>query len=135
MNRIDQDALTRALVACRAQGAGRARQLDAKLADEHGKGSPRSRPIPRRTGRLVCSPGSRRPAMPASRIRTNPSEIRAPSAKSAELLRRLLDAGLSRFEPDPLRAITEAEKRRTVTWKLPEFAPCPSRSVTMSWLL
>jgi hypothetical protein len=32
--------------------------------------------------------------------------------ESAELLRRLLDAGLSRFEPDPLRAIAEAERRQ-----------------------
>ena len=32
--------------------------------------------------------------------------------ESAELLRRLLDAGLSRFEPDPLGAIEEAEGKR-----------------------
>jgi hypothetical protein len=29
-----------------------------------------------------------------------------------EVLRRLLDAGLTRFEPDPLAALERAEKRR-----------------------
>jgi hypothetical protein len=33
--------------------------------------------------------------------------------ESAELLKRLLDAGLSRFEPTPLQALAGAEKRRT----------------------
>ncbi len=31
--------------------------------------------------------------------------------ESAELLRRLLDAGLSKYEPDPIGAIAEAERR------------------------
>jgi hypothetical protein len=31
--------------------------------------------------------------------------------ESAELLKRLSDTGLSRFEPDPLAAIAEAEQR------------------------
>jgi hypothetical protein len=34
MNRIDRDALERALAACRAQDAGRAWQIDSKLASE-----------------------------------------------------------------------------------------------------
>ena len=38
-----------------------------------------------------------------------------PSGKreSAELLKRLLDANLSKYEPDPTGALAEAEQRRT----------------------
>jgi len=32
--------------------------------------------------------------------------------ESAELLQKMLALGLSRFEPDPLQAIAEAEQRR-----------------------
>jgi hypothetical protein len=32
--------------------------------------------------------------------------------ESADVLKRLLDAGLSRYEPDPLAAIAEAEQRQ-----------------------
>ena len=34
MNEVDRDALERALVACRAESAARAKQLDSKLRDE-----------------------------------------------------------------------------------------------------
>ena len=38
--------------------------------------------------------------------------IRVPfAAECAELLKRLLDAGLSPFEPDPIAALAEAEQR------------------------
>jgi len=39
--------------------------------------------------------------------------INAPNVEGVKLLRRLLAAGLSRYEPDPMAALAEATKRKS----------------------
>ena len=75
----------------------------------------RSRSLPviaHRVVRWISCRGSRRPVTPTSRALSEPFGDPRAARESAELLRRLLDAGLSRFEPDPLGAIEEAEGKR-----------------------
>ena len=66
MNEIDRDALERALVACRAESAARAKQLDSNSTMNLGK---RSRSLPviaHRVVRWISCRGSRRPVTPIS---------------------------------------------------------------------
>ena len=112
MNEIDRDALERALVACRAVSAARAKQLDSKLHDEPWEEVAQFA--------SSCAQGRALDLMPwqSPPCRANLGALSEPfgdpraAPESAELLRRLLDAGLSRFEPDPLGAIEEAEGKR-----------------------
>ena len=66
MNEVDRDALERALVACRAESAARAKQIDSKLTRGRGK-TLRSLPvIAHRVVRWISCRGSRRPVTPIS---------------------------------------------------------------------
>ena len=112
IDEIDGDALKRALVACRAESSARAKQLDSKLRDEPWEEVAQFA--------SYCAQGRALDLMPwqSPPCRANLGALSEPfgdpraARESAELLRRLLDAGLSRFEPDPLGAIEEAEGKR-----------------------
>ena len=108
----DEDALTRALAVTRAEDAGRLRQIDSMLADE----SWQSVAVFAATCAQSCSLNLapwQSPLFRAS-LRDLDKPYGDPSGKreSAELLKRLLDANLSPFEPDPLVAIAAAEAKR-----------------------
>src|SRR5262245_34660103 len=111
MTPTDVDALARAIAACRAADPVRCAQIDAMLtyrpwvevgtfaaasAQRHslhlkGWQSPPCRSVPEDLNKPVGDPRAAR--------------------ESAELLRRLLHVGLSRYEPDPMQAIEQVEKR------------------------
>ena len=108
MNEIDRDALERALVACRDESDARAKQLDSKLHDEPWEEVAQFA--------SYCTQGRALDLMHANfRALSEPFGDPRAARESAELLRRLLNAGLSRFEPDPLGAIEEAEGKRRAT--------------------
>ena len=113
MNEIDRDALERALVACRAEGAARAKQIDNMLADRPWADVAQFASSCAQGRALDLMPWQSPPCHANLRSLSEPFGDPRGARESAELLRRLLDAGLSRFEPDPLAAITEAEHQNT----------------------
>jgi hypothetical protein len=108
----DEDALKRCLVACRAESAARARQLDSMLADEPWQEVAVFAATCAQMDSLDLMPWQSPP------FRANLAHLNKPfgdprgERESAELLKRLLDANLSPFEPDPFAAIAEAEAKR-----------------------
>lgn len=114
MDAIDRDALTRCLAAARAEGPGRAKQIDSMLADRPWE----------RVGIFACSCAQSRsldllpwqlpPFRASLRDLDKPFGDASGRRESAELLQRLHDAGVSIFEPDPIAALERAEKKRVV---------------------
>jgi hypothetical protein len=114
IDEIDRDAFARAIEITRKESPARRQQVDDFLA---------SRPWDD-VGRFCASCAQSRS------LRLDPWEtlpiwvgdidaaLREPygdargTREAGEILRRLLDAGLSKYEPDPLRAIAEAEAKR-----------------------
>ena len=98
----------------RAEDPGRREQIDHMLAD------------PSRNWRSVavfaasCAQSRSLNLMPLQSppFRANLADLSQPPGdpsgrrESAELLKKMLDLGLSPFEPNPLQAIAEAEARR-----------------------
>jgi hypothetical protein len=109
MKRVDLNALKRAIVLAKNENPGRAAQIDAMM---HGwEGWQRAAEFAAyccqcRTLRLKpwqsppCSSG------PHNNVDDFPGAGRA---AAAQLLKRLLDAGLSRWEPDPIAALERVE--------------------------
>jgi hypothetical protein len=109
---IDKAALTRAMAACRAQGAASARQLDAKLAAEPWETVARFASYSAQIASLGLQPWQDPPAVINldAALRQPFGDARG-AREAGEILRRLLDAGLSRYEPDPMRALAEVEAK------------------------
>ena len=115
MTPTDKDALTRAIVAARAESAGRAKQLDSMLTDRPWQEVAEfaAHCVQGRT--LGLMPWQMPPLCYANRL---DSALREPfgdprgAREAGELLRRLLDAGLSKYEPDPLGGLERAEAER-----------------------
>ena len=112
MREIDRNALERALVACRAEGAARAKQLDSKLRDEPWEEVAQFASYCAQGRALDLMPWQSPPCHANLRALSEPLGDPRAARESAELLRRLLDAGLSRYEPDPIAAIAEADQRQ-----------------------
>jgi hypothetical protein len=114
MEEIDREALKRALVACRTESPARAKQIDSMLLDE-----PWERVA---VFAASCAQSRSLGLMPwqSPPFRANLAHLKKPfddprgERESAELLKRLLDANLSPFEPDPIAALERAEKKRAV---------------------
>jgi hypothetical protein len=111
MTPIDQDALTRAIAACRAQSAARAEQIDSMLAVE-----PRGRvaqfaAYSSQNRSLNLQPWQSPPCHASLAALSEPFGDPRAARESAELLKKMLALGLSRFEPDPLQAIAAAEAK------------------------
>ncbi len=108
MKEIDRLALERALVACRRESVGRAKQIDAMLADPS-----RSWERVARFAAYSCQidalhlmPWETAPI----RITNIAVALNAPDdarrvGDAARLLQRMLAAGLSRYEANPLEAL------------------------------
>jgi hypothetical protein len=112
MTPIDRNALERALVACRAESAARAKQIDSKLASESWEDVAEFAAYCAQGRALDLMPWQSPPCHANLRALSEPFGDPRAARESAELLRRLLDAGLSRFEPDPLGALEQAEAKR-----------------------
>jgi hypothetical protein len=95
MKVIDREALQRALTLAHTFDHARAEQLDAKLADEPWTDVAAFAAHVCQCRALHLRPWERSPAMAAA----------DDDGPAGQLLRRMLGAGLSRFEPDPLVAL------------------------------
>ena len=95
MTRTDKEALERAMKICAEESPGRAEQLRAKLQDETWESVAQfaSYCVQRRS--LGLRPWEFSPC----------SAHEGEAGPAADLLRRMLRAGISRYEPDPLRAL------------------------------
>lgn len=113
LNPIDQDALARSLAACRLESPGRAAQLDSMLIDRPWERVAQFASYSCQIDALGLMPWQQ----PPCKIHLD-SAIHEPFGdpsgrrEAGEVLQRLLRNGLSKFEPDPLGAIAEAEQRR-----------------------
>jgi hypothetical protein len=109
MRKIDREAVTRAIEMLRKESPGRSKQIDDSLASEPWEQVARWCAYCCQCNTLHLKIYQSPPCW------TNPSEIRAILAKgddgihghyaAAKLLRRMLAAGLSRYEPDPPAAL------------------------------
>jgi hypothetical protein len=112
LNATDRDALSRAIAAARAEDAGRRKQIDSMLADEPWEDVAVFAATCAQTRSLRLQPWQLPPFRASLADLDQPPGDPSGRRESAELLRRLLDAGLSPFEPDPLRALERKPKRR-----------------------
>jgi hypothetical protein len=103
---IDREALERALELAR-QEPQRAEQLDEKLKDEPWHAVARFAAYVCQCRNLRLPPWQSPPCW-ADEDERDPRENFADAQK---LLRRMLAAGLSRFEPQPLEALSKAAKK------------------------
>lgn len=123
-NRIDRDAFERAIEHLRRRGGEDQRQIESML---------QSRPW-ERVGAFAaysCQCEALRPRpwqpVPANEYVsvTDGDDAAGPIGgrkAAAELLRRLLGAGLSRFEPDPIGALEAAERAAPESVRKPDAA-------------
>ena len=100
MNKIDKDALTRAMTIARRE-AGRSAQLDSMLEDSPWREVAEFAAYCVQGRALRLKPWE----SPPSSCDEDGEGDRQREGRA--LLRRMLAAGLSRFEPDPLRALGE----------------------------
>jgi hypothetical protein len=113
LSQTDLDALERAIAVTRKESAARRQQIDDMLADRDRE----------RVGVFACSCAQSRalrsdpwhtlPMRASLADLDKPADDPRGERRAAELLRRLLDAGLSPFEPNPLQAIAAAEQRQS----------------------
>jgi hypothetical protein len=103
----DRAALELALRTARQESAGRAEQLALKLAEDGWFATARFAAYSCQVDALHLQPWEWPPVWAGEDDDESPAE-------AVQLLRRMLKAGLSRFDPDPMAALEKAEKRATV---------------------
>jgi hypothetical protein len=97
VNRLDREALKRALALARAESRGRAAQIADKLKDEPWEDVAEFASYCCQIDNLELKPWQDPPMF---------AEIR-PDPNALALLVKLLGAGLSRYEPDPVAALAQ----------------------------
>ena len=107
MQKHDRRALTRALALCRDESVGRAEQIDSKLQDEAWEDVAAFAAGHCQIDALKLYPWQQPPADV-----DEDDDGDNINADAVALLRKMLAAGLSRYEPDPLTALAAAAKRK-----------------------
>jgi hypothetical protein len=108
---IDSDALTRAVEMARLESPARSQQIDDKLAEEPWRQVAEFCAYSCQIDRLRLRPWQSPPCWIADLVGTinAGNDGVGGDYAAAKLLQRLLDAGLSRYEPDPLGALERAK--------------------------
>ena len=109
MTPIDRDALERAIAACRAQDAGRAKQIDSMLSDEPWEQVARFAAYSAQIDSLGLMPWQSPPCYADMSALDQPYGDPRAAREGAELAPRMQRCGVSRWHPDPLRACETAE--------------------------
>jgi hypothetical protein len=113
LSEVDRVAMTRAIEIRRRESFVSREQIDDKLATEDWEEVGKFASYGAQCSALKLKPWQ----WPPCWIRNLESCLRVPPGDhggqraAAELLKRLLDAGLSRYEPDPLGALAAIEAR------------------------
>ena len=103
---VDRDALQRSLIACRAESRARSGQIDAKLRHEPWERVAQFASYSAQIESLGLSPYQDPPVYARRCNLAKPYDDPRGERESAEILKKLLALGLSRYEPHPLRAMT-----------------------------
>ncbi|MCA1415283.1 hypothetical protein I6F30_29750 [Bradyrhizobium sp. NBAIM20] len=114
LSESDRDALKRALNAARSESPARAKQIDAMLRDPSRSWDEIAKFAAScvQTSNLGLMPWQPPPCQIANidaALAASDDEPRRGRNAAATLLQQMLDAGVSRFEPDPMTALAEAE--------------------------
>jgi hypothetical protein len=117
MNRIDKDAMERAIEAARAESAARATQIDSKLQDESWERVAQFASYCVQGRVLNLQPWQKPPCHASLADLDQPYDDPRGARESAELLKRLIDANLSPYEPDPMAALERAEAEQRLAAK------------------
>ncbi|MBR0746199.1 hypothetical protein JQ582_19900 [Bradyrhizobium japonicum] len=117
LSEADRDALKRALDAARRESPARAKQIDAMLRDSSRSWEEVAKFAAScvQTGNLGLMPWQPPPCEIANieaALAATDDEPRRGRNAAATLLQRMLDAGVSKFEPDPMAALADAERAR-----------------------
>jgi hypothetical protein len=107
MRRVDQDALRRALAMAKER-YGRSQQIESRLADEPWEEVAQFAARVCQGRNLKLKPWQ---APPCEAGPTPDGRAYENDPKAITMKRRLLDAGLSVFEPDPIGALAALEAR------------------------
>src|SRR5262245_6861821 len=114
LSRIDREALTRALKMARAESRQEREHIDRVLAEQGWQWAAQTAAYHCQDSRLHLQPWQPTPCW----IRDLEGDLAAGNDgiggryAAALLTQRLLRAGLSRFEPDPVAALAQAESTR-----------------------
>jgi hypothetical protein len=111
MTEVDKDALRRAIKMTRALGAAENEQIDRRMAEGQSF---------EEIGRS-CAYGCQRHNLRLKPWESPPiyAELHPDQPGATELLEKLLAAGLSRWEPDPIAALEAHEARSRNTRRTP----------------
>jgi hypothetical protein len=104
--------LERCIAAARAEDPGRRQQIDSMLSNRSRENVGIFAASCAQTRSLGLQPWQNPPFRASLRDLDKPFDDPRGERQAAELLQRLLKLGLSRFEPDPIGAIAEAEQRQ-----------------------
>ena len=110
-NSTEKEALARAVKLYRAQSPPAPKQVDEMLRDDPWQEVAEFCAYACENRLLRLQPWRDPPCIASLDNLTKPHGDQRGERESAEWLRRLLDAGLSRFEPDPLAAIERVEAK------------------------
>jgi hypothetical protein len=102
LDEADLDALVLAMKQCRASSGKQAQQLDAMLDDRAWQEVAEFAAYTQQADNLRLRPWQMPPCCVADE-----NEPRVGEESAAKLLRRMLKAGISRWHPDPMRALEE----------------------------
>src|SRR5262249_4918075 len=105
MTKVDRDALELAMKLIR-KNPGRAEQIDAKLKDEPWEKVAKFAAYVLKSETLRLKPWHETPS------HVNEDDPPARDREAAQLCRRMLALGISRYHPDPLGAVEAAEAAR-----------------------
>jgi hypothetical protein len=112
MTRADKDALTRALDLARAESPAEARRIDTMIRERGWQSAAEFAAYGLQDRALRLRPWEVAPAWlktdaDVAHALTAPASHHARLQQAAQLVERLQAAGLSRYEPDPVRALAE----------------------------
>jgi hypothetical protein len=116
--RADQEALQRALELARAQSPQECAHIERELAEDGWQHAAETAAYHCQDRELRLKPWQTPPcwlrtdADVKAALATPPPDLKG-RRFAAELVQQLLAAGLSRYEPDPLRALAKADKAAT----------------------
>jgi hypothetical protein len=113
LSQVDRDALERALAMARKESPGRSQQIDDKLVDEPWFDVATFAAYGCQTDSLHLKPWQSPPCWIDDLVGTIQAgnDGKNGDYAAAKLLQRLLDAGVSRYEPDPIKALEQAKKK------------------------
>lgn len=111
MDATDRDALTRSLIAARAESPARAKQIDDMLRTRPWEMVARFGCLCAQSTSLGLKPFQNPPMYARSPDLEKPFDDPRGERAAAEILKKLLANKLSMYEPDPLAAIAETERK------------------------